>query len=235
MKLLVIVLLGWTAMMVRSPGGSIDWGTAFNDELYDAGGSPLTAAFEFEMGTFSGGFVPTLANSGAWESQWKAMETASFNAPMQYVAENSILTSNGPDLIWERDQTGDEEAALSNPHLFAPGETVYVWTFNSKTLTEATQWALVTGAGATLDTDWTLSAALGDPVATTRQWRLSNADLSIVGGLHDLRGPGSYDATPASFTLQTTLMVPIPEPGSSVLLVFAAVLSLRRRPPFHPS
>jgi hypothetical protein len=219
-------------LALSSPGmaGSIDWGSAVADQLYTAGGTAITASYQFELGTFETGFAPDATNTALWEGKWRLIEQGDFNAPLQYAAENSLLTASGPNLIWERDQTGDESAPLSNPLLFSPGEQVYVWAFSGKTIDTTTQWALVTGNGTTQDTDWQLTAGLGDPLATTRAWRLSNADTVVFGGLNDLQGPGSYGSTPTSFTLQTALVIaPIPEPGTTVMLAVGAALCLQRR------
>ncbi len=209
--------------------GSIDWGTAVSDQLYNAAGSPLTSNYRFEIGTFKDGFIPDAGNTAQWESKWKLIEEASFNAPAQYVAENSILTTSGPNLIWERDATGDESGPLTNPNIFTPTESVYFWAFDTKSLTGAAQWALITGNGSTLDTEWDLTADLGNPLAQTRQWRLSNADTAIFGGINGTRGGGVFQSLPSSFTLQTAELVPIPEPGIAVLIVLATALSFHRR------
>ena len=232
MKPRFFIILGWLGFIGPGMAGSIDWGTSVSDKLYDADGTALTAAYQFELGTFEAGFTPDASNTALWEGKWRLIEKADFNVPLQYVAENSILTTSGPNLIWERDQTGDESAPLSNPTLFSPGEQVYVWAFSGKTINSTTQWSLATGNGATLDTDWQLTAGLGDPAATTRGWRLSNADTAVFGGLNNLQGAGDYRITPASFTLQTALvMSPIPEPSIPVLLAVGTILSLRRRRP----
>ncbi|MES2467845.1 MAG: PEP-CTERM sorting domain-containing protein [Verrucomicrobiota bacterium] len=230
MKLHLLFIPCCLALISPGMAGSIDWGSAVADELYTAGGTAIPGTYQFELGTFETGFIPDATNTALWEGNWRLIEQADFNAPLQYVAENSILTTSGPNLIWERDQTGDESAPLSNPLLFSPGEQVYVWAFSGKTIDSTTQWALVTGNGSTQDTDWQLTAGLGDPAATTRAWRLSNADTAIFGGLNDLQGAGTFGSSPASFTLQTALvMAPIPEPGITVMLAVGVALSLCRR------
>ena len=231
MKFLYLQVLGCLAFPALSLAGSIDWGTALSDELFDAGGQALTSSYRFELGTFRDGFVPGSTNTGEWESKWKVIEEASFNAADQYAAENSILTASGPDLIWERDATGDENGPLSNPNLFSPGEMVFVWAFNAKAIDGTTQWALVTGQGKTANSDWRLTAAMGDALAATREWRLSNADTVFFGGLNNNRGAGDYHALPASYTLQTALLSPIPEPDTIILLAAATAISLSRRRP----
>lgn len=218
-----------TLALWASPGlaGSIDWGTAVNDSLYDASGVPLTEGYQFELGTFPSTFTPTLANVSQWAAQWKRIEPAAFNAINQYVAENSILRTSGANLVWERDATLDEDAPTGNPNVFSPGESVYMWTFNHKAIDSTAQWALVTGRGSTLHTDWELTAAMGAELAELRTWRLSNATDSVIGGLHNAQGPGTYLSNPSAFNLQTALVVP--EPGSVLLLGAAALTAWRRR------
>ena len=148
---------------------------------------------------------------------------------MQHAAENSVLTTSGPYLMWERDATGDENGPLTNPNLFSPGEVVYVWVFNGKTIGSTTQWALVTGEGLTTDTDWKLSAEMGAALAETREWRLSNADFPIFGAVNNIQGAGTFRATPGSFTLQTALVSPIPEPDITLLVAAVCLFSQQRR------
>jgi hypothetical protein len=219
-----------TASAAHGRAGSIDWGSSVMDQIFDAQGNYLSADYSFEMGVFADNFVPSAQNLALWESKWKPIEKAAYNAPMRYVTENSILTASGSDLIWQRDAVGDEGGPLTNPNLFKPGDQVYVWAFNNKSVTVTSQWALITGDGVTNDTNWTLSLAMGDALAVTRNWRFSNADTAIVGGLNNLREPGNYSATPGTFTLQTTLIA-IPEPTSTLLLAAALSPLLRRRRP----
>ncbi len=229
MKLRLLILIGLFTPTLAGVAGSIDWGSSVQDKLYDANGAALTSGYQFELGTFADGFVPDASNTDLWEANWKLIEQASFNAPMQYVAENSILTNTGPWLTWERDQTGDETAPLMNANLFAPNEQVYVWAFNGKTVDSTTQWALLTGNGVTQDTDWQLTTGLGEPTATTRQWRLSNADTAVFGGLNGTQGGGTVNTTPGIFSLQTALVFPIPEPSATALPAAVSLFVLRRR------
>lgn len=211
--------------------GSISWGSAVGDSLYDSAGSPLTADYTFEMGTFAGGFEPTGANLGDWAASWKLLEKADFLTSPLYFTENSILTTTGPGLVWERDAVNDAASPTANPHVFLPGERVYIWAYNHKTGGPAMEWALLTGTGAKPDTDWVLSADMGNELAMTLQWRLSNADTPLFGGLNNLRGPGDFSAEPSAYSLQTAMALVIPEPTTAGLLgaVFLTPLTVRRR------
>lgn len=236
MKTRLLVVIGGLVLPCPLLAGSIDWGTALFDELYDADSSPLTGSYRFELGTFADGFLPDDTNTSEWEFKWKLIEEATFDAPMQQAEENSILTTSGPDLKWVPDASGDENGPLTNLNLFSPGEVVYVWVFNDKTIGGTTQWALVTGEGLTTDTDWTLSAEMGAALAETREWRLSNADLPIFGAVNNIQGAGTFRASPGSFTLQTAIVSPIPEPDITLLLAAACLFSQQRRrtQPPHP-
>lgn len=227
---LLFILAGLAAMGpcgVRA--GSISWGSAVADKLYDSEGSLLTSDYTFEMGTFSGGFVPTAVNLGDWAASWKLLEKADFITSPLYVTENSILSTSGPGLIWERDALNDPPTPASNPNVFLPGERVYVWAYNSKATGTAVQWALLTGTGSTSDTDWVLSAGMGDELAMTLQWRLSNANTPVYGGLNNVRGPGDYGAEPVTYSLQTAIAMAIPEPSTTGMLAAFLFLPLSRR------
>ena len=228
MKLSCLLLLALCAWRGPLMAGSIDWGTAAFDALYNADGGPLDGTFRFELGTFAGDFTPSPSNTTAWASQWKGIEEATFNAPSQYAAENSILTTSGPNLIWQRDAEGDESGPLSNPNVFAPGEAVYLWVYNSKNISSTAQWALVTGRGATPNTDWVLNAGMGAALAPTVEWRLLYANTAIQGGVNGVLGGGVVRASPGSFSLQTALLSPIPEPSISLLLALGWTLGFRR-------
>ncbi len=99
-------------LALGNPGmaGNIDWGSAVADRLYPAGDTAISASYQFELGIFETGFIPNATSTALWEGKWRLIEQADFNAPLQYVAENTIFTTNGPNLIWEWDQTGDESA-----------------------------------------------------------------------------------------------------------------------------
>ncbi|MDB6069053.1 MAG: hypothetical protein JWL81_224 [Verrucomicrobiales bacterium] len=229
---LLFTLTSLAVLPCGATAGSISWGSAVADKLYDSEGSPLTSDYSFEMGTFSGGFEPTAANLGDWAGSWKLLEKADFITSPLYFTENSLLATSGPGLVWERDAVNDPPTPASNPNVFFPGERVYVWAYNSKASGTPVQWALLTGTGSTSDTDWVLTADMGDELAMTLQWRLSNATTPVYGGLNNLRGPGGYSAEPATYSLQTALVVTIPEPSATGLLtaIFLLPLNRRRRP-----
>lgn len=201
---------------------TVFWGSNFNDNLFDSSGNALDATYSFEIGTFTGGFTPTYQNVDQWQANWHVIDRAfdpdsnGWNSTEQFfvgtVGFNTDGTSDSPD---------------ANPgDVFAQGDTVYLWAYNSKTIVPSSEWALVT--------DGTIVGNSGDPwiipdpadTSGSYVWNLSDASLAIVGGANGVQGPGAYSTTPGVFSLQTAV---VPEPGSAFLLLAAAAAHLTRR------
>jgi hypothetical protein len=197
------------------------WGTQFEAELYQADGSTMDASFTFELGTFTSGFVPTEFNLQSWEANWKLLDRSPLDVPNQNVAAAFVIDTNG-----------NSNSPDTDPNIvFAEGEQIYMWVFNTQAFNPGTsEWALI-------------SRTQPDPFAspTVFDWvipdyeqsldqdvNLNNADIVVFGGLHNVQGPGEYDAAnqPSSFQLQTHV---VPEPGSALLLGAIGLLARLRR------
>lgn len=204
----------------RADASTLFWESNFNDLLFDASEQPLDAGFSFEVGIFAGGFVPTVFNLNDWAANWQVFDRAyqsdefGWNPDEQFFARTVIHNADG---------TSDSPSAVATD-VFGQGEVVYLWVYNTKNREAGTEWALVTDGVNTGDTgdDWIIPDP-ADPVDTSYTWLLADADLAIYGNLGGTFGGGQ------AYTIQTSL-VPVPEPGS-VLLVGVAVLAgcLRRR------
>jgi hypothetical protein len=215
----LVVALAWMC----SPAGAstVFWGSNFNDLLFDSAGNPLDSSYSFEVGTF-GAFVPTYQNVDQWEANWKVFDRAfdpdanGWNSVEQFfvgtVNHNTLGGSDSPD---------------ANPSdVFAQGEVVYLWAYNSKSIVPSSEWALLTDGSSSGDLadDWLIP----DPADTVSSfnWQLTDANDAVIGGANGVQGPGEYSATPGSFSLQTAV---VPEPGSAFLLIAAAAAHLIRR------
>lgn len=201
----------------------IAWGSDFEALLYQADGSTLDAGFTFELGTFNTGFVPTELNMLDWQSNWKLLDRADWDVPNQNFSGFVEINSSG------NVSNGTE----ANPAtFFAEGEQIYLWAFNTQTFTPgSTEWALVTRTqpdpfGGTTVFDWVIPTYTQNDA---QEVQLNGADIVVFGGLHNVQGPGEYDAgsQPGNFQLQTHV---VPEPGSALLLGAIGLLArLRRR------
>ncbi|HEY1081563.1 MAG TPA: PEP-CTERM sorting domain-containing protein [Prosthecobacter sp.] len=238
----LLALISLTAVVVphHASGAEIIWGNIFEDTLLNSSASvdnpnPLSSqqldtTFSFEIGTF-GGFIPTYANIDQWAANWKLFDGAyvsngGWDAPNQNFAGADHLDTNG-----------NSTSPFADPSdVFAQGERIYLWVYNSKDIVPTSEWALVTDATVlgNVGAPWVMP----DPADTGGFYELflSEADEAIIGGVNGVRGPGDYTyANPPNvsnpnttngFTIQTAV---VPEPGSVLLLFTAAAAFLTRR------
>lgn len=223
----LILLLG---IVQPARASTIFWGSAFDaDVLLDAGGQPLGGEFSFEIGSFDNGFVPTSGNYNDWAANWKVFDRAydptptipDDGDPEGWSEENQAFAGTVDHQFDGTSSSGDADPTF----VFQQGTVVYLWVYNTKDRNAGTEWALVTDGVSTGDSfsDWVFP----DPADTggSHDWQLGDADLAIYGSLADIPGGG--------ITLQTSL-VPVPEPGSLVLVgvaVMGALWHRRRQAP----
>jgi hypothetical protein len=202
----------------RTEASTIFWESNFNDLLFDASEQPLDAGFTFEAGIFAGGFVPTSENLNDWAANWQvfARATESDGSWDPAVQSFSKTIDHNPD--------GTSSDAPVPTDVFTQGEIVYVWVYNTKNREAGTEWALVTDGTNLGDNgdNWIIPDPT-DPIgAVSYVWLLDDANLAIYGNLDGTFGGGQ------GYTLQTSL-VPVPEPGSVLLLGVAAMSGLLHR------
>lgn len=226
--LLTCVALSAFAVAVPLRASTIFWGSDFNDLLFDSSEQPLDGSFSFEIGSFAAGFVPTTSNINDWAANWKVFDRA-FDPTPADPNDGDPEGWNTVDQFFvgtvEHTATGGSSSPDANPSdIFAQGEVVYLWVYNTKNREVGTEWALVTDGTNTGDTssDWVFPDP-ADPSSVSYDWQLADADLAIYGGLNGTTGGGQ------PFTIQTSL-VPVPEPGSMLLMGVAGLgLWLHRR------
>ncbi len=222
---LLLAALAGLAATPLAQGSTIFWGSDFPDLLFDASEQPLGPEFSFELGTFGGGFSPTLANINDWAANWKVFDRAYDATP----GDNNDPDSEGWDSVTQsfvgtvnHTVTNGSSSPDANPaDFFGQGEIVYLWVYNTKDRNTGTEWALVTDGGSGNDqfSDWVMP----DPTDTgSYDWMLADADLAIVGGVD---GTLSNNG---DFKIQTSL-IPVPEPGSALLAGLAVLGALAQR------
>ena len=215
--------------------GTINWGSAFKDTLFNAYANPLTADFRWEMGSFAPGFTPSENNLASWEANWRLLEEGAYSQPNQYATETSVLIDN-PDtgtggFLWQRDDF-DPALPASNPNVFRTGDRMYIWVYNAKGISPSTEWALVTGitGGSSGSTNWSLPADIGSQSnPNAMDWRLSTANTVVFGGLNTVDGPGFNNQVAGPYSLQTARLVPEPTTACMGLGGIAALFLRRQR------
>lgn len=220
--LLALAALALLSAPASSRASTIFWGSDFNDFLYDSAGQALDDSFSFEIGSF-GSFVPTLDNINEWVVHWKVFDRAFQDDPNGWNWQEQFFGG-----VATHTPTGGSDSPEADPlSVFAQGEVVYLWTFNTKDRLVTTEWALITDGAAAGDTeaDWLFP----DPADVgSYTWYLGDADGLVFGGLNNTQGAGGFTGNPGAFTLQTAT-VPVPEPSSALLLLIGSSAWLMRR------
>lgn len=239
--LLALIAFTAAASPHHASGAEIIFTNVFEDTLLNSTASvdnpnplssqQLDATFSFELGTF-GGFIPTYANISQWAANWKVFDAytvgnGGWDVPNQNVAGSDVL-----------DTSGNSTSTAADPlDVFAQGERIYLWVFNSKDIVSGTEWALVTD-NTLFDNGSASPWVMPDPADTLGFYevRLMDANEAVIGGVNGVRGPGGYTyANPPNvsnpnttngFTIQTAV---VPEPGSALLVFTAAAAFLTTR------
>lgn len=202
---------------------TVFWGSSFNDLLFTSTGQTLDESFIFEVGTFTSGFVPTIHNSYQWDANWRVLDRAVHpDSEGWNVAEQFFVgtVEHLPD--------GTSDSLAANPSdVFLMGETVYLWVYNSKAIVPGSEWALVTDSDllGNQANAWRIPDP-ADPVGTSYDWQLLDADTAVLGGVNGIQGAGEFSVNPGTFSLQTHV---VPEPGSSLLVLLALAAGAQGR------
>jgi hypothetical protein len=228
---------------------TVSW---FNDQddllpMIQADGSYLDNSFSFAMGTFASGFDPLLNPYSTWRDNWRVLDIASapagngWNSVDPGAPGHDVLDTLQPaynnqylDSQFSFNPDGSVQG-LAGSSLFAAGETVFLWVYNTQFIGANTQWALLRDN--TVDPNpeptsaqWLLPAPSSPDALEI--WSIEEADLALVGAVNHItngisRGTGAHtDDLGGSFRLQTVV---IPEPSSAFLVIASGlVLQLRR-------
>ncbi len=231
-SLLFIAALALWALPAQAR--TVSWSSAVFDELYNSQGMALDSSFNFEIGMFINGFIPTASNINDWNANWIVFDLAFYdtnlgdpteagwNVGIQYFAGSAIHQTDG---------TSDSPYATPAA-VFPQNAQAYLWVYNSKDITFTSEWALVTdliSAGNSGDS-W-LYPNPADQISPTLTWSLSDADTAIFGAVDSgaSTGGGNVSSQPSSYSLQT---YQVPEPGSVLLVASAGLLLMLRRARF---
>ena len=203
----------------RADASTIFWESNYNDLLFDSSEQPLDGGFSFEAGIFINGFAPTMMNLNDWAANWQAIASAT-EADLSWVPAEQYFAKT-----IEHNPDGTSNSAPVLTDVFTQGEVVYFWAFNTKAREAGTEWALVADGSSAGDAgdNWIIPDP-ADPIGSVSYtWLLADADQAIYGNINGTFGGGQ------DFTLQTSL-VPVPEPGSAMLVGVALLGAwLRRR------
>jgi hypothetical protein len=232
MKLRSLLLTALTgAVIIGKPiqAASISWSNQVFDTLYDSNGAALDSTFQFEIGTFINGFIPTGDNVADWSTNWTIFDAATLNTDELFVGSGPLnfFTSTATH------QTDSQSSSLfTTPgSTFAQNTQAFLWVYDSKTVSFTSEWALVTdlvSTGNTADA-WRFPSPTNDTGFLT--WSLADAENAVFGKVQNGSsvGAGEFTVQPATFSLQTHQ---VPEPGGALLIASAGLLFMLRRARF---
>lgn len=125
-------LLCFVSWIAGSPcrAETIKWFSPAAATNLTSSGAAMSAAFNFELGVFSGSFVPTAANAAQWASNWVPAQRVAYNgANKRFDGQFTVVSNNAP---------------------FTTGKAAYVWGF--QTGATSSEWILFRSP------DWTWPA-----------------------------------------------------------------------------
>ncbi len=141
---------GRTVQWFCDPGGS---------KLF-ADGSALDATVRFELGVFTGGFVPSVANRSEWAAHWVAAQRVGYYPPTAVFSGTVTVTGNDA--------------------LFGAGAKAYIWGFTGDL--ENGEWILAR------ESSWTWpTPAPFQPIGP--EWKIGLATEVLAGTVHASGSP----------------------------------------------
>ena len=100
------VLLSLLALLTAS-AERISWGSLPGQDHVTTSGQPLNAGFQFELGAFAKGFVPTAENTVDWSRHWIPVQRTRFNPASRWFTslvsvplKDSPLQAGDPVYVW---------------------------------------------------------------------------------------------------------------------------------------
>ncbi len=125
-------------------------------------GQNMDGSFQFQLGAFNAGFVPTVGNISQWASNWVSADTGTYNPNPSATSFDENFTVTG------------------NPAPFTIGGSAYVW--GRSTGTTKDEWILFRKS------TWTWPAPNPmDPFAVS--WDTATADQVILGSINSSGSP----------------------------------------------
>lgn len=136
-------------------GETINWYCPSQKTNLTSTGQAMGVGFQFQLGVFSGGFVPTAGNASQWSAYWVSAQSASYNPTSK--AFDSLFT------------------VTSNAAPFSIGAKAYVW--GKSNASTSAEWILFRKS------DWTWPAP--DPMNPFfMDWNAASANEVVMGSIN---------------------------------------------------
>ncbi len=156
---LPMILAICAATELSAQTSTISWSSTTNAVNQTSSGSLMDGGFRFEIGVFTGSFVPTNLNMSSWAANWNPAQRTSYDASSKKFA-SSFTTS-------------------SNTSPFTAGKAAYVWGFKGDASTG--EWILFRAAS------WSWPDVNAFPPSNPT-W-LASAATPVLGGINSSGNP----------------------------------------------
>jgi hypothetical protein len=222
-RYLLITIAAFFAARSITSAVTVHWGNSIFASMVKSDGTPITAAdgFQFQLGVFESGFLPTTANTATWVANWRSLDSADYNAPARYFSSTFELR---PAASGQTDGSGQPLAESNSPessgYLVPQSSKVYLMVFNNTAMDTTTEMFLGSAES------WLVGPADDSQTAKPVDYRVSGITQPIFGGANNTPG-GGEKSPPTSYAIQTATFVP--EPSSAFLFALAAGWFMRRR------
>lgn len=157
----VLILLACCLLAVTpSRAELVNWYSVKATNLTSSG-APMGADFNFELGVFKNGFVPTADNATQWAANWAPAQRATYNATLRrFDAQYNVSQNNAPFVI---------------------GADAYVWGFRGGTA--SSEWILFRNE------TWAWPAPVGmPPNPNGLYWNAADA-TAVLGNVNESGSP----------------------------------------------
>lgn len=139
---------------------TIAWFSDADQSNLGASGVPMDAGFQFELGVFSGGFVPTSLNVGQWSVHWVVADSTTYNPTTRRFADQVMVANNNAP--------------------FLPGANA--WIFGHRVTPTGTDRILLRALG----WKWPAPDPM-NPIAT--EWNVKDAGVLVLGSVSGSGSP----------------------------------------------
>ena len=208
-------LFAIVAVADRAGGETINWYSAGNKTNLTSVGSNMGASFAFQLGVFSGGFVPTASNLNQWAANWVSAGSAPYSSDSKSFDGLFTVTSNALPFtvgakayVWGRSigATGDEWILFRHNSWTWPVPNAgnsFVLEWNAATANE-----IILGTIGTNATPFLMQSA---SVVSYTHWRNSTlAGYSLNGANDDADHDGASNALEFALGSSPTSSVTVP-------------------------
>lgn len=183
----LLLSLGLLAIPARAE--TITWFCDPASANFDAAGAPMDGFFQFQLGAFTAGFMPTTSNAAEWAEHWVSASTAVYHETNDLFQGQFTLTGNtapfvvnGSAWIWgfRNGGSGSDWILFRNP--------AWRWPAANPLSPPLLQWnardasVVILGDVESSGTPFLLQTAA---VATYDQWRASGLEGNPLDGAED--------------------------------------------------